>query len=169
MTEFATALLGGLLGIGATLGGVKLTRRLQAEGPGVLRDRSSRRRSLPTRTLECYVDNSAAQVNGEEHRAVSVSDERHWNSILLKANLVAMIVSFFRATRGRQNPVATPRGSIVVQAEATASLAVGRFRDMPIGQYLSADDDVGGAMWDDGGWRRPQMFIWPCSSRRRTA
>jgi hypothetical protein len=46
---------------------------------------------------------------------------------------------FFRETPGRE-------------AEA-ALLAVGQFRNVPIGQYLFAGDDVSGDVWEDRNWR----------------
>jgi uridine phosphorylase len=59
---------------------------------------------------------------------------------------------FFRETPGRIERRRN-EGCIVVEAEAAALLAVGQFRDVPIGQYLFAGDDVSGAVMDDRGWR----------------
>jgi uridine phosphorylase len=59
---------------------------------------------------------------------------------------------FFRETPGRIRQ-RREEGAIVVEAEAAALLAVGQFRDVPIGQYLFAGDDVSGAEWQDRGWR----------------
>ena len=58
---------------------------------------------------------------------------------------------FFRETPGRIKRRRN-EGCIVVEAEAAALLAVGQFRDVPIGQYLFAGDDVSGPVWDDRGW-----------------
>jgi uridine phosphorylase len=59
---------------------------------------------------------------------------------------------FFRETRGRIRK-RRDEGCVVVEAEAAALLAVGQFRDVPIGQFLFAGDDVSGAAVDDRGWR----------------
>lgn len=57
----------------------------------------------------------------------------------------------------RQTPARIERrrseGCIVVEQEAAALLAIAAFRDVPIGQYLYAGDDVSGADHDDRGWR----------------
>ena len=58
---------------------------------------------------------------------------------------------FFRETPGRIQR-RRDEGCIVVEAEAAALLAVGRFRDVPIGLYLFAGDDVSGAVRDDRSW-----------------
>lgn len=59
---------------------------------------------------------------------------------------------FFRETPQRIQR-RRDEGAIVVEAEAAALLAVGRFRDVAIGQYLFAGDDVSGVEWDDREWR----------------
>lgn len=59
---------------------------------------------------------------------------------------------FFRETRGRIQR-RRDEGCIVVEAEAAALLAVGEFREAPIGLYLFAGDDVSGAVWEERGWR----------------
>ncbi len=59
---------------------------------------------------------------------------------------------FFRETPGRIQRRRN-EGCIVVEAEAAALLAVGQFRNVPIGQYLFAGDDVSGDVWEDRNWR----------------
>lgn len=59
---------------------------------------------------------------------------------------------FFRETPGRIKR-RSDEGCIVVEAEAAALLAVGEFRDVPIGLLLFAGDDVSGAVRYDRGWR----------------
>ncbi|MDH4172053.1 MAG: nucleoside phosphorylase [Acidimicrobiia bacterium] len=59
---------------------------------------------------------------------------------------------FFRETPGRIQR-RRDEGCIVVEAETAALLAVGQFRDVPIGQYLFAGDDVSGEVREDRGWR----------------
>lgn len=58
----------------------------------------------------------------------------------------------FRETRGR---VARRRdeGCIVVESEAAALLAVGQFRNVPVGVLLYAADDVSGEVWNERGWK----------------
>ena len=58
---------------------------------------------------------------------------------------------FFRETAGRIQR-RRDEGCIVVEAEAAALLAVGEFREAPIGVYLFAGDDVSGAVWEERGW-----------------
>ena len=59
----------------------------------------------------------------------------------------------FRETKGRIQR-RREEGCIVVEAEAAALLAVGEFRDVPIGQYLYAGDDVSGVEHHDRGWTK---------------
>lgn len=58
---------------------------------------------------------------------------------------------FFRETPGRIRR-RREEGCIVVEAEAAALLAVSEFRNVRIGHYLFAGDDVSGAVSDDRGW-----------------
>jgi uridine phosphorylase len=55
--------------------------------------------------------------------------------------------AIFRETRGK---VAKRRaeGCITVEMECAAFLAVAKFRQVPLGQYLEAYDDVSGETWD---------------------
>lgn len=55
--------------------------------------------------------------------------------------------AIFRETRGK---VAKRRaeGCITVEMECAAFLAVAKFRNVPLGQYLEAYDDVSGETWD---------------------
>jgi uridine phosphorylase len=59
----------------------------------------------------------------------------------------------FRETRDK---VARRRaeGCIMVEAEAAALIAVGRFRGMRVGVFLYAADDLSGAAWQERGWKQ---------------
>lgn len=55
------------------------------------------------------------------------------------------------------------QGCLVVEMEAAGLMAVGEFRDVPLGQILYGGDDLSGAEWDNRGWQsksdvREKMF-----------
>jgi uridine phosphorylase len=59
--------------------------------------------------------------------------------------------AIYRETRARvERRVA--EGSVVVEMEAAALLAVARYREVAFGQVLLAGDSLAGATWDDRGW-----------------
>jgi hypothetical protein len=45
-------------------------------------------------------------------------------------------------------------GCLVVEMEAAALLAVGKFRHVPVGVYLSAGDDIAGSKPNESRWRK---------------
>ena len=45
-------------------------------------------------------------------------------------------------------------GCLVVDMEAAALLAVGEFRHVPVGVYLSAGDDIAGSKPNESRWRK---------------
>jgi len=69
--------------------------------------------------------------------------------------------AYFRETSLR---VATRRqeGCLTVEMEASALIAVSRFRGVRFGQYLYAGDDLTGEVWNDRNWwespRRTHLF-----------
>jgi len=59
--------------------------------------------------------------------------------------------AIYRETQGRVRS-RSAEGCLTVEMEAAAFFAVGRFRNVTVGQILYGGDDLGGAVWDHRDW-----------------
>jgi uridine phosphorylase len=95
---------------------------------------------------------ASREVHADAHVVRTMTEVAEEAGVALTVGKTWTTDGFFRETPGK---VAKRRGEgcIVVDAEASALLAVAQFRGTTFGQLLYAADDLSGTAWDDRKWR----------------